>query len=1169
MRFRVFALAVSVALVAAACVMPPGPPSPAPDVPAFGLLGRYSTGLGAGSGEVASVDGRLMVVTNGDDNSVDFVDVSNPAAPSLIERVSLAAYGVSPTSAVVSGSLVLVAVAAEGVDNGSVVVFDRRRRFIGSATVGSLPDMITVTPNGKRAVIANEGQPNDDYSVDPEGSVSVIRLDPAREVAASSAPSRPGWTGTPRIQASTSTISFADFNLGGPRAAELPDDVRIFGPGATVAQDLEPEYITIDRNNRTAFVSLQENNAVARLDVVDGTVVSIAALGTKDHSLPGNGLDASDRDSSINIANWPVKGLYQPDALATFRVGSMTYYLSANEGDARDYDGFAEEVRIGNNAVQLDPTVFPNAATLKQNANLGRLNITTTSPRNSLGQYTELHAYGSRSFSIWDADGNLVADTGDEFEQITASILPEFFNVSNDDSVFDGRSDNKGPEPEGVATGSVDGRQLAFVGLERIGGMMVYDVTDPADPTFSQYLNSRDFGVPVAQTDAGPEVVGFVEATRSPTRMPLVTMSNEISGTVLFYGQIDPDGAGELTLLHNNDGESALLGQVSNAGGTQLPVAGVAAFASVNDREIRNARSQGNSVVNVYAGDAFLASSSLACSLPPAPPTTPVFDAVAQRQIDYDAHVLGNHEFDFNPDFLQRFIEGFRTNGRLTQPFLSANLDFSGEPGFAALLDADGTITGTTTEGRVVAKSKIVNDRVTGGRFGVVGATTPALPTISSPRNVTVTPDLSTTAAAVQAEVDRLTDDFGVERIIFVSHLQNLNNDRALVELLSGVDVAVAGGGDELLTNPSVDDAIELLPGEGPSAGTYPTLQADATGASVPIVTSSGNYRYNGRLDVVFDANGQVASVDSADSYPRRVIPTSPAATALGLTDAVVPDGPITTSAVNPVAACTAALDNPIVATEVVLNTARGTNSFTAPGNRVAETNTGNTVTDGFLASYDRYAPAAGLPPRGPGNPVVAVQNGGGIRDTVGPVLPVGGAVPGTISRKNTLDTLSFLTNSMTVVNNVSPAQLKEILERSGASLPSAGGQFLQVGGMRVQYSVAGTPQVITGGVVTTPGSRVVSVELADGTPLVAAGAVVPGAPSVRLVTNSFTAGGGDNYTTLAAIPPTGKVNLGATYEQAWVEYLQGLPVGGGATLPTITAALYPPGGTGRITITP
>jgi hypothetical protein len=521
------------------------------------------------------------------------------------------------------------------------------------------------------------------------------------------------------------TITFTDFNVGGSRAGELDAGVRIVGPGATVAQDLEPEYITITGDNRTAFVTLQEANAVATVDLVDQTVEGIAALGTKDHDLAGNGLDASDQDGKVNIANWKVKGLYQPDAIASFAKDGETYYLTANEGDARDYTGFAEEVRVGAGSVVLDPTEFPNAATLKQNANLGRLTITNTSPKNGSGQYTELQVFGSRSFSVRKADGTLVADSGDELEQITAGLLPENFNASNDSNSFDNRSDNKGPEPEGIATGNIDGNQLAFIGLERIGGIAVYDVTDPADPQFLQYLNTRDFGLPVAQTDAGPEGVSFVAPAKSPTGKPLVTVSHEISGSILFYGPIDPDGAGELTLLHNNDGESSLLGQSTTVSGTSLDVAGVAAFASVTDRERRAARAQGNSVVNVYAGDAVLASSSLACSLPPAPPSTPVYDAVAQRQIDYDAHILGNHEFDFNPDFLQRFIEGFRTNGKLTQPFLSSNLDFSGEPGFAGLVDADGIVTGVTTDDRVVAKSKIVNDRFTGGRFGIVGATTP------------------------------------------------------------------------------------------------------------------------------------------------------------------------------------------------------------------------------------------------------------------------------------------------------------------------------------------------------------------------------------------------------------------------------------------------------------
>jgi 5'-nucleotidase len=523
---------------------------------------------------------------------------------------------------------------------------------------------------------------------------------------------------------------------------------------------------------------------------------------------------------------------------------------------------------------------------------------------------------------------------------------------------------------------------------------------------------------------------------------------------------------------------------------------------------------------------------------------------VAQRQIDYDAHILGNHEFDFNPDFLKRFIEGFRTNGRLTQPFLSANLDFSGEPAWSGLLDADGLIVGSTTEGRVVARSLIHVDPATGQAFGVVGATTPSLPTISSPRNVKVTADLPATAKAVQTEIDRLRWSKGVRRIVLVSHLQDVANDRALIALLKGVDIAVAGGGDELLAN----RPAELLPGEAaPIVGAYPVNTPDADGRQVPIVTTAGNYKYLGRLDVRFNAAGEVAEIITASSGPKRVIPQTQTVPGilgtLGVTDAVPTNTGIQQTVITPVQDCLAALARPIIGTEVRLDTSR-------PSNRTVETNTGNSITDAYLASYDRYGPAAGLPARGPGNPVVAVQNGGGIRQNAGDSLPAGGA-PGTLSRQNTLDVLAFLTNSMTVVRDVTPADLKAILERSGASLPGQGGQFLQIGGFTVTFNTTFAAQSppASDGTVATPGERVRTVTLADGTKIVENGAVVPGAPNVALVTNSFTADGGDNYPWLRA--NAAKVNLPATYEQAWVEYLLGLPATtiGGTAFPTISAS--------------
>lgn len=1118
---------------------------PTPGI-AFAPIGSYNTGLGVASAETVDYNRELLFVTNGEDNSLDIVNIADPAAPTLVQRIDLSPYGAGPNSVAVRTNLVAVAVeASPKTDPGKVVFFDRRGRFLNAFTVGALPDMLTFTPNGQLLLVANEGEPNDDYSIDPEGSVSII----------------PVWQDVKRLpQANIRTLTFHKFERGAECEDDLDPDVRIFGPTAdrdtnprAVSQNLEPEYITVSPDNRFAYVALQENNAIAIIDLRLEEFVRIDALGEKDHSLPGNGLDASDRDNAINIANWPVFGMYQPDAIANYRVRGQTYIVTANEGDARDYASFAEEVRVGAGRYRLDPTIFPNAAELKLPENLGRLTATAVDGFNpQTGFYEKIHIFGGRSFSIWNDQLEQVYDSGDDFEQITAAIYPANFNSNNTENTFDDRSDNKGPEPEGVAIGQIRNRHYAFIGLERIGGLMIYDITNPAAPEFVQYTNNRDFSGAEVGPDSGAELVVFVPANKSPSRKPRVLVGNEVTGTVTIYEEVDPDGAGTLTLLHNNDGESSLLPFTNTVNGTSVPVGGVAAFKTLTDQQIRAARSARNAVVNVYAGDAFLASSTLACSLPPNPPTTPIYDAVAQRQIAYDAHLFGNHEFDFSPDFLERFIRSFAVNGVLTQPFLSSNLDFSAEPGFADLIKADGLLTGFSTDGRVVARSLIVADKVNGQRVGIVSATTPLLPTISSPRNVQLlSTDNASTAVVVQGEVDRLTA-LGVKRIVFVSHLQNVNNDREVVRLLRNVDITVAGGGDELLAN----DPATLLPGEQAGIlGPYPLVETDADGQPVYIVTTAGNYKYLGRIDATFDNNGRVVSINAEASFPRRVVPTSAAATALGITDAVSPDPGITATVITPVQACLAALSQPLARSEVPLNVSQGgIASQPGVGVRNAETNAGNLIADSFLAAYDQYAPEFGLPARSASNPVIAVQNGGGIRQNAGDVLPVGGVVPGPITRQNTLDVLAFLTNSVTVVLEVTPADLQTILERSGASLPGRGGQFLQIAGLQVEYDAR-----------NPVGSRVVSATLADGTQLIAGGAVVPGAPNVAIVTNSFTAAGGDNYPAFANNP--NKVQFPATYEQAWVEYLLSFPLVEG--LPTVPASdpRYQPGGEGRITI--
>jgi 2',3'-cyclic-nucleotide 2'-phosphodiesterase (5'-nucleotidase family) len=623
----------------------------------------------------------------------------------------------------------------------------------------------------------------------------------------------------------------------------------------------------------------------------------------------------------------------------------------------------------------------------------------------------------------------------------------------------------------------------------------------------------------------------------------------------------DPDGAGTLTLLHNNDGESSLLpleyGVEQGKDTVPLEVGGVAAFKSVMEREIDDARYRNNAVLAVYAGDAFLASATLQCTLDD--PDGKVYDAIAQRQMPYDAHILGNHEFDFSPDFLERFIRAFEVEGKLTQPFLSANLVFDKEQGFKDLVEKDRLINKDVEDGRVMAQSAIVVDDETGQRFGIVAMTTPYLETISSPRNVKVRTNIK---AIAQRQINKLRGR-GVEKIIFVSHLQDIDNDVELITGLKHIDIAVAGGGDEMLVNPKLPRKWQVLPGEEAPIDKkkypYPMTVTDAAGRTVYVVTTAGNYKYLGRIDVDFDDKGEVKKLYTRVSYPRPVVPESETASKLKVTYAIAPDNDIVTSVAKPIKQCLETLDKPIARSKVLLDVSRASV-------RGGESNAGNLIADSFVYAYKDVRNANDLPEYKP--TVVAVQNGGGIRQNAGDVLPVGGKAPGTISRMDTMNVLPFF-NYVVVVQDVSPKDVKQMFERSAADLPGTGGQFLQVSGLKVTYDLSQTAQEIDEeGKITTPGSRVVSVVLDNGKAIVQDGAVVEGAPSLDIVTNSFTAGGGDNYSMLAD-NEKGKLfdkdGVALTYEQVWYNYLMSFDKKDG--LPTITADDAPEGGEGRITM--
>lgn len=503
--------------------------------PTFEVLGSYSTGLAgpdSTSGESVAFApaeggrrGAAMYVTNSANNSLDIVDVSNPAAPTRRLRIPLERWGAGPNSVDVSDDLVAVAVESNPkTDPGTVVFFRLDGRYVAHVTAGALPDMVAFTKDGDHLVVANEGEPSgyNGKGVDPEGSVSIISTSRLR-------------SGTARVK----TVSFGDFNAGGPRNAELPAGLRLNGPGASVAQDLEPEYITVDGDS--AFVTLQENNAIAEIDLERGRVTAIRALGTKDHSLPGNGFDATDRPRAVNIRTWPVKGLYMPDGIAHFRADGKTYLITANEGDARDWPGVVggrDDPRVGDLTTPINLLSTDLAAFSGDNL-LGRLRVSRSDGFNTVtGKYETLYSFGARSATIWDEDGNRVADTGDMFERQT-SLVPNAFNTDNSADAFDSRSPAKGPEPEGVAVGKIDGSRYAFVGLERAGGFMVLNVSDPANPSFVQWANNRTYPAtptdPAVGPDLGPEIIRFVDEDDSPTDNPLVIVANEVSGTVTIY----------------------------------------------------------------------------------------------------------------------------------------------------------------------------------------------------------------------------------------------------------------------------------------------------------------------------------------------------------------------------------------------------------------------------------------------------------------------------------------------------------------------------------------------------------------------------------------------------------------------------------------------------------
>jgi len=486
--------------------------------------------------EISAYDPASQRVFTTSSGGLQIIDLSDPANPQLIGTIDLG--GSDVTSVAVHNGLIAVSVPAETrTDPGKVYLLDANGNILGEFEVGALPDMVTFSPDGSKILVANEGeatlfadlQDGDPYA-NPVGSISVIDL--SGGIAAA-------------------TVQTAGFEAFDP-ASLLAEGVRLFvnSPGfagTTVAQDLEPEYIAVSPDGLTAWVTLQEANSIAVIDLSGEApeVTDIIPLGLKDWSQDGLQLDPSDQDGIHFQTGLPIFGMYMPDAIASYAVDGQTYYVMANEGDDRnDFLAANNQETARLRTLDLDNATFPDEVALKSNAVAGRLTVAALNGVNGNTDgdtdIDQIFAYGARSFSIRDAEGNIVFDSGAEIDLFVAQYFPELYD--------DGRSDNKGSEPEGVTIATFEGRAYAFITLERYNSTIVYDITDPAAPQIATFLANAG--------DVAPEGGIFISAADSPSGQPLFLVSNEGSRTLTVY---------ELTLpqTEGGNGDDELIGTIS------------------------------------------------------------------------------------------------------------------------------------------------------------------------------------------------------------------------------------------------------------------------------------------------------------------------------------------------------------------------------------------------------------------------------------------------------------------------------------------------------------------------------------------------------------------------------------------------------------------------------
>ncbi|SDE12257.1 2',3'-cyclic-nucleotide 2'-phosphodiesterase/5'-or 3'-nucleotidase, 5'-nucleotidase family [Paenibacillus sp. UNCCL117] len=1090
----------------------PAKPALTPDSLKLEKIAHYQVGASNKDGGVAEIvkynsDNRKLYIVSGSANppSLDIVPLT--AGGTLAKEKSVMVKELAEQNGFLFGDLTSVdvntatkriAVAVQHADpmqGGKILLLDYDGNPVQAYDAGVQPDMVKFTADGRYVLTANEAEPRSGLE-DPEGSVTILDTQEGSVV---------------HVKFDDPAVIDETVHI---RGAADPATGIITGSGskADAIRDLEPEYIALSADESQAYVSLQENNAIAVINIAKKKVTAVHGLGYKNFNEARHALDLV-KDGAIKLENAPFYGMYMPDGLAAHQIGGKTYLFTANEGDATEWPGKTNAIKLGKLKTSLNPD---SEAALFLAGKTAYDNLEVVSDMDKDGVYL----YGGRSFSIWHADTlEQVYDSGSDFERITGERLPDYFNASNSKTEMDDRSTKKGPEPEYIAVGEVGGRVLAFTGLERIGGVMTYDVTDLAQSRFVNYINTRDFQAGL-HTDTGPEGLEFIPAADSPTGLPLLLVANEVGGTIAVLELKTPRINLDQTALSLRTGEAAVKLNASVLGGSDSGLvwqSSSPAVARVDQTGHVTPLSGGKAVITVRTADGYAEAQAVVTVAGPWKLTvmhtndTHAHLADAARRatlvnqireeggrsllvdagdvfsgdlyftkwmgladlefmnlMGYDAMTFGNHEFDQGTQTLADFIRGARF------PLLSSNIDFQEDPAIRPLLRAPrvlDTLTAPSADHAGVYPYIVLD--VNGQKVGVFGLTTEDTKETSSPGKLVAFRPANDAAAktvqALQAE--------GIQVIIALSHL-GYNRDRELAAAVPGIDVIVGGH-----THTKLEAPVVLT-----SEGADPTV----------IVQANEWGKFLGRLDVTFDEQGVVMT--GPEQLQGRLIPV----------DASVAEEPVAKSKLKPYNDELELLKRQKIGQAGVLLDGKREHV------RSRETNLGNFIADGMLAKGKALKQAN-----------VALMNGGGIRDSIQQGDITMGALRTVMPFGNTLYVLE-----------VTGQQLKAGLENgvSGAKLADLPGKFPQVAGMTFKWDPA-----------QPAGQKVYDIRIQEGdgyAPLRPDG-------TYRIATNSFVASGGDGYASFAEAIAQGRYHedLGYPDYENFIDHMNSL---GGIIAPSV-----------------